>query len=151
MKIDIFDILWCAVSMIIIAVSMWNHVLIKGLLIVFGALVFLCLLHIFRMRARFEESVAVYGEITGYKKYRSGKVSPIVRYETEDEIPVEKEYACKRNVKEFMIGDSVVICYFPDDFRLFYFQGRENELNHYYIKLGISAAFVWIVLLLLIL
>lgn len=129
--------------MVIIAVSMYNHWFVKGLLIVFGTLVLLCILHIYRIKSRFSEAIPVYGEIVCYRKLRSGKVVPTVKYETEDEIPVEKEYSVPQNVKMYLEGDSTVICYFPENFRLFYFKGHEFEFYSYYVKLAVAAAFVW--------
>lgn len=148
MKIDYFDITWFAVSAVVITITLAKHCFLHGLLIVFAALALDCLLHIYRTKSRFEESIPVYGEIVGYNKTRRGKVFPVLKYETEDGLPVQSPYSVAQNIKQFMPGDSTLICYFPDDLKLFYFKGREKEMYAYYTKLLVFSVFAFAVAIL---
>lgn len=150
MKVEKIDIVWAAVSMVIVGVSFRKGRLIDGLLLIYGLMVLLFALHIYIIRRRLKNSVAVFGTITDYHVSRTKKgFYPIVKYETENGREITSVYTVEDRQKRFETGDEEMICYDPDDPMFFYFSGREYELTKDYYRFifigGVIAAVLFII------
>ncbi len=149
MKVNTIDIIWSVVSMILLAVFFKMGHLIYGLLIIYGMMFVIFFIHIFRIRKRMENSIAVYGEITGYHKEKTGKgFSPIVKYTTEDGREINSVYTVVERKQHYETSEKRMICYKPEKPVSFYFAGREDELTATYYRFiaigGIISIFLFI-------
>ena len=64
MKVDKLDLIWSAVSMVIVGVSYRRGALLKGLILIYILMAAVFLWHIYVIRRRMRNSIAVYGTIT---------------------------------------------------------------------------------------
>lgn len=150
MKVSKIDIAWAVVSMIVLAVSFRMGNLIYGLLIIYAIMFVIFFAHIFRIRKSTDNSIAVYGEITGYHKEKTGKgYCPIVKYTTEDGREITSIYTIVSGKQQFETGTELMICYDPENPMYFYFMGRENELTETYYRFIMTGGIISVILLLI--
>lgn len=135
MKVSTIDIIWAVVSMIVLAVFFRMGYLIYGLLIIYGMMFLIFFIHILKIRKNTADSIAVYGEITGYHKEKTGKgFCPIVKYTTEDGREISSVYTVVERKQRYEIGTETMICYDPKNPVSFYFMGREDDLTSTYYR-----------------
>lgn len=154
MKVNTADIIWSVASMIVLAVSYRKGHLIYGLLIIYAMMAVIFFGHIFRIRKRMAESVAVYGEITEYHTSMTNKkrFCPVVKYTTEEGREITSIYTVEEKTRHYETGEEVMICYDPENPMSFYFMGRENDLTSTYYRFiiigGITAVILFVITLL---
>ncbi|MBO5104246.1 MAG: DUF3592 domain-containing protein [Ruminococcus sp.] len=150
MKVSTIDIIWAVVSMIVLAVFFRIGHLVYGLLIIYGMMFVIFFIHILKIRKSTADSIAIYGEITGYNKEKTGKgYCPIVKYTTEDGREITSIYTVVSRKQQFEIGTELMICYDPENPMSFYFMGRENELTATYYRFITIGGIISVILLVL--
>ena len=150
MKVEKIDYIWSAVSMVIVGYTYWNHRLPDGILLIYAMMVVLFAYHIWRIKKRLSESVAVYGKVTDYHTTQKVRGSfPIVTYTTEDGREITSVSSVEERKRHYEIGDEVMVCYDPDEPMFFYFAGRENELTNDYFRFILFGAPVAFIMLLM--
>lgn len=153
MNVEKIDYIWAVVSFITVGVTYHYGYLLYGLLGIYALMVAVFLYHIFKVKKRIRNTVAVYGRITDYHTEKGTRTHyyPIVRYETEDGTEISSTYTIADKEKKYDIGDEEMICYDPYDELFFYFANRESELTTNYYRYiifgGIAAIFVLIAIL----
>lgn len=153
MNVEKIDYIWAVVSFITVGVTYHYGYLLYGLLGIYALMVAVFLYHIFKVKKRIRNTVAVYGRITDYHTEKGTRTHyyPIVRYETEDGTEISSAYTIADKEKKYDIGDEEMICYDPYDELFFYFANRESELTTNYYRYiifgGIAAIFVLIAIL----
>ncbi|MDE6788988.1 MAG: DUF3592 domain-containing protein [Ruminococcus sp.] len=153
MNVEKIDYIWAIVSFITVGVTYHYGYLLYGLLGIYVLMVAVFLYHIFKVKKRIRNTVAVYGRITDYHTEKGTRIHyyPIVRYETEDGTEISSAYTIADKEKKYDIGDEEMICYDPYDELFFYFANRESELTTNYYRYiifgGIAAIFVLIAIL----
>jgi hypothetical protein len=143
------ELIWAAVSMVIIGVSFRYGWLLYGLVLVYGLMAGLFVYRIVSIRRRMSRSVAVYGTVTGYRQPKSGRgYIPVVAYETETGRDISSVYSYVDKEMLYETGTEKMICYDPDDPMFFYFADRESDLTRDYFTFlvfgGVIAAAVLI-------
>ena len=150
MKVEKIDYIWSAVSMVIVGYTYWNHRLPDGILLIYAMMVVLFAYHIWRIKKRLSESVAVYGKVTDYHTSQKVRGSfPIVTYTTEGGREITSVSSVEERKRHYEIGDEVMVCYDPDEPMFFYFAGRENELTNDYFRFILFGAPVAFIMLLM--
>lgn len=150
MKVSTIDIIWAIVSMIVLAVFFRMGHLIYGLLIIYGMMFVIFFIHILKIRKSTADSIAVYGEITGYHTTRTGKgFCPIVKYTTEDGREITSVYTIVERKQRYETGTETMICYDPENPMSFYFMGREDDLTSTYYRFIITGGIISVILLVL--
>ncbi len=150
MKVSIIDIVWSVVSMIVLAVSYLKGHLIYGLLIIYAMMFVIFYIHILKIRKSISESIAVYGEITGYHTEKTGKgFCPIVKYTTEDGREITSIYTIVEKKQRYETGTEIMICYDPEKPMSFYFAGQEDALTSTYYRFIIIGGIISAILLIL--
>ena len=150
MKVSIIDIVWSVVSMIVLAVSYLKGHLIYGLLIIYAMMFVIFYIHILKIRKSISESIAVYGEITGYHTEKTGKgFCPIVKYTTEDGREITSIYTIVEKKQRYETGTEIMICYDPEKPMSFYFTGQEDALTSTYYRFIIIGGIISAILLIL--
>ncbi|MBQ9808395.1 MAG: DUF3592 domain-containing protein [Ruminococcus sp.] len=152
MKVEKIDLIWAAVSMIIVGVSYRRGELIKGLLLIYLLMVLVFAWHIYKILRRLKGSVPVYGTIVDYHESKIGKHSgwyPVVRYSTETGREITSVYTVEEKEQRYETGDEELICYSPDDPMFFYFSNRKEELYRDYVRFIVYGGAVSAILLLL--
>ncbi len=135
MKVDKLDIAWSVVSMIILGYAFYHHKTIYGLIAVYAIMVVIFYIHIMKMRQRTDGSIPVYATVTDYFQSKDKlRYSPIVKYETEDGVPMSSVYSIESVKKRYEIGSEQIICYSPQEPLFFYFADREGELVSVYYR-----------------
>lgn len=135
MKVDITDIIWAAISMVIVGYSYMHGWLIYGVILIYVLMVLLFFSHIARIRARLSRSVAVYGKVTNYHERDKGQhVYPIVTYTTEDDRDITSTYTVQDKKRRYELRSDVMVCYDPEDPMFFYFPDREGDLTKEYMR-----------------
>lgn len=149
MKVNIADYIWAFLSLIIIGVTFHYGNLMLGLFIVYVLMVTLFGFHIYQVRKRMSESVAVFGTVTGYHTVDGGRLCyPIVSFTTEDGREVTSVYSSYGEKQQrYEVGSEEMICYDPHDPMFFYFSNREEELTRSYYRYIIFGAAVTAVLI----
>lgn len=153
MNVEKIDYIWAIVSFITVGVTYHYGYLLYGLLGIYALMVAVFLYHIFKVKKRLKNTIAVYGRITDYHTEKGTRTHyyPIVRYETEDGTEISSAYTIADKEKKYDIGDEEMICYDPYDELFFYFANRESELTTNYYRYiifgGIAALFVLIAIL----
>ncbi len=149
MKVNTADMVTAAAAMVILGVFMRKGRLIDGLLIVYLIMAALFAYHIFIIRRKLRDSVAVYGTVTGYHTSKAKDVFPIVAYETEEGREISSVYTVGSRHEQLEIGSEEMICYSPDDPMFFYFAGRENELTSDYARFILYGGCAAVILLII--
>lgn len=150
MKVSTIDIAWAIVSMIVLAVFFRMGHLIYGLLIIYAMMTAIFFAHIFRIRKTTDKSVAVYGEITGYNKEKTGKgFCPVVKYTTEDGREITSVYTIVGKKQQYETGTELMICYDPENPMSFYFMGHEDDLTATYYRFIMAGGMISVILLLI--
>lgn len=150
MNVEKIDYIWAVVSFITVGVTYHYGYLLYGLLGIYVLMVAVFLYHIFKVKKRLKNTIAVYGRITDYHTEKGTRTHyyPIVCYETEDGTEISSAYTIADKEKKYEIGDEEMICYDPYDELFFYFANRESELTANYYRYiifgGIAAIFVLI-------
>ncbi len=153
MNVEKIDYIWAVLSFITVGVTYHFGCLLYGILGIYFLMVLLFLYHIFEIKKRLKNTVAVYGRITGYHTARGSGIHyyPVVNYETEDGREINSVYTIADSEQKYDIGDEEMICYDPDDPLFFYFANREAELTANYYRYmifgGIPALFILIAIL----
>jgi hypothetical protein len=148
MKVEKIDIIWSAISMIIVWTTMRRGNLPDGIFLIYLLMAALFGYHIWQKRRSLRNSVAAYGKIVDY--HTSQKLRgcfPVVTYTTEDGREVTSVYSVVERKPHYEIGDEEMICYDPDDPMFFYFSGRESELTQDYMRFIIYGAPVALLML----
>lgn len=140
MKVDKLDLLWSVVSMVILGVSYRRGALLQGLILIYVLMALVFLWHIYVIRRRVSNSIAVYGTITDYhgSKKNSSRFKgwyPVVRYTTETGREITSVYTVEDFQQRYEIGSEELICYDPDDPMFFYFSSRKEDLYKDYFRL----------------
>ncbi len=140
MKVDKLDLIWSAVSMVIVGASYRRGALLKGLILIYILMAAVFLWHIYVIRRRMRNSIAVYGTITDYHNSRknAGRLKgwyPVVRYTTETGREVTSVYTVEDSKQRYEIGAEEMVCYDPDDPMFFYFSSRQEDLYKDYFRL----------------
>lgn len=153
MNVEKIDYIWAFVSFITVGVTYHYGYLLYGLLGIYAFMVAVFLYHIFKVRKRIRNTVAVYGRIVDYHTEKGTRTHyyPIVRYETEDGTEISSAYTIADKEKKYEIGDEEMICYDPDDELFFYFANRESELTENYFRYIIFGGFPALLVLIAIL
>lgn len=143
MNVEKIDYVWAVVSFITVGVTYHFGYLLYGLLGIYALMVAVFLYHIFKVRKRISNTVAVYGRIVDYHTEKGTRKHyyPIVRYETEAGMEISSAYTIADKEKKYEIGDEEMICYDPDDELFFYFANRESELTENYFRYIIFGGF----------
>lgn len=150
MKTSTIDIIWAVVSMIVLAVSFKMGHLIYGLLIIYAMMTVIFFIHIFKIRAYMDKSIAAYGTIKEYNKEKTGKgFCPVVQYTTEDGREVTSIYTVVEKNQRYEPGEEVTVCYDPENPMSFYFMGREEEMTSTYYRFIITGGIISVILLII--
>ena len=150
MKVDITDIIWAIVSLVIVYYSYRHGWLIYGFILIYVLMAVLFFLHIMRIRSINSKSCTVYGTVTDYYERDKGvHVFPIVSYTTEDGRDITSTYSVQDNKKRYELDSEVVICYDPDDPMFFYFPDREGDLTETYTNSIIIGGVIALILLII--
>lgn len=153
MKVEKIDLAWAAVSMFIVGISYRKGMLIQGLILIYLIMVPIFIYHIYMIKRRLSESIAVYGTIVEYHHSNVPKKKgyyPVVKYETETGREITSVYTVEDREMRYEIGDEQMICYDPDNPMFFYFSDRQDDLIRDYYRFivfgGVIAAmlFFWI-------
>lgn len=153
MNVEKIDYIWAVLSFIAVGVTYHFGCLLYGILGIYVLMVLLFLYHIFEVKKRLKNTVAVYGRITGYHTAKGSGTHyyPVVNYETEDGREISSVYTIADSEQKYDIDDEEMICYDPDNPLFFYFANREAELTANYYRYiifgGIPAFFVLIAIL----
>ena len=148
MKVEKIDIVWAAISMVIVWTTMRRRCLPDGILTVYLLMVVLFGYHIWQKRRSLRSSVAVYGKIVDYHTSQKVRGSfPVVNYTTESGREITSVYTVEERRQRYDIGDEAMICYDPENPMFFYFSGRENELTQDYVRFIIYGAPVALLML----
>ena len=83
MKVEKIDIVWAAVSMIILGVAMRRRNIPNGILMIYALMAVLFAYHIWRKRRSLKGSVEVFGTVVDYHTSQKVRGSfPVVQYTT---------------------------------------------------------------------
>ena len=135
MKVEKIDIVWAAVSMIILGVAIRRRSIPNGILMIYALMAVLFAYHIWRKRRSLKESVSVYGTVIDYHTSQKVRGSfPVVQYTTAGGREITSVYTVEERKQKYSVGDTVLVCYDPEDPMFFYFQGREDELTRDYFR-----------------
>ena len=149
MNVKKIDLIWAAVSMVIVGYSYYNGRLLFGIVVIYLLMAAVFVSHIIRIRRSLRNNVTVYGTVSDYFIDKKGShFYPILKYTTEEGREVTSAYTVSDKKKRYEIGSEEVICYDPQDPMFFCFAGREDELTRDYVRFlfigGVIAAIVLI-------
>ncbi|MCR5730741.1 MAG: DUF3592 domain-containing protein [Ruminococcus sp.] len=137
MKVTKADLLWAAISMVIVGVSYKHGALPKGVLLIYFIMVCLFVWHIVSIKKRLKNGIAVYGTVVDYHENKIKKKHgwfPVVKYTTETGREITSVYSVEEREQSFNIGDDVLVCYDPDDPMFFYFSNRQDDMFRDYYR-----------------
>ncbi len=148
MKVEKIDMVWSAVSMVIVWVTMRRKCLPDGILIVYALMAVLFAYHIWQKRRSLGNGVPVFGKIVDYHTSQKIRGSfPVVRYTTEGGREITSVYTVEERQPKYEIGEEKMICYDPDNPMMFYFVGREDEMTRDYFRFILYGAPVALLML----
>jgi hypothetical protein len=135
MKVEKIDMLWAAVSMIILGVAMHRRNIPNGILMIYALMAVLFAYHIWRKRRSLKGSVEVFGTVVDYHTSQKVRGSfPVVQYTTAGGREITSVYTVEERKQKYSIGEEVLVRYDPDEPMFFYFSGREDELTRDYFR-----------------